>query len=94
MIVPFVDREREQLHLVGQGTFEPVGELVGGRRPGQSSAELRDRVGGDGYAGEHHCGRAYGGRWASSSTAERRGSWDRFRTWLTGTLTSRGTSAM
>jgi hypothetical protein len=37
----FVDREREQLHLVGEGTVEPVGQLVEVVRESSRQARLR-----------------------------------------------------
>ena len=38
---PLVDREREQLHVVGEGTVEPVGQLVEVVRESSRQARLR-----------------------------------------------------
>ncbi len=47
--------EAKQLDLVTQGSLEPVGQFVAARAP-DDAGELRHRVGGHGYAGEHHAG--------------------------------------
>ena len=48
-----VEREREQLHLVGEGTLEPVGQVAGAHVTDESG-ELVDGVGRDREARQHH----------------------------------------
>jgi hypothetical protein len=50
---PLIDREREQLQLVGKRTVEPVCKLHSADGA-DYARELRGRLGGDGDAREHH----------------------------------------
>ena len=49
------ERQREQLHLVGQGAFESVTKFDRTGVP-DDAGEFPDGVVGDGEAGEHHRG--------------------------------------
>ena len=69
---PLVDRQREQLHLVAQGTLEPVGQHVGaGCR--DEVGELGDGVVGDGETGEHHRARLRAVVWTGDIRGWHRG---------------------
>ena len=50
---PLVDREGQQRHAIGEGNLESVGDRIGAGRP-DGVGELRDRLGVDWDAGEHH----------------------------------------
>jgi hypothetical protein len=44
-MTPVVQREREQLHVVGAGSFEPVGEVIGAIRTDELGEPLNGVVG-------------------------------------------------
>ena len=72
-----VERECEQLDLVGQRLLEPVGQLLGAGDP-DNVGELLDGLGGDGKTGEHHrlslcassCGRSRNGGYSPACSGD------------------------